>query len=110
MSYTALTFDAAGIDADRWSDALIDAGALSVDVSDPAAGTPHEQAVYAEPNVDAATWPQLFLKYVIAHPAVTVAIPGTTKLAHLEDNQLAGRGRLPDAALRKKIEDYWASA
>ncbi|MEJ1963635.1 MAG: aldo/keto reductase [Gammaproteobacteria bacterium] len=64
---------------------------------------------WATTELDATTWPQLFLKYVIAHPAVTVAIPGTTRLAHLEDNQLAARGRLPDAAFRKKIEDYWAS-
>ena len=42
-----------------------------------------------------------------SHPAVTAVIPGTTKLAHLEDNQRAGRGRLPDAALRKRIEEYW---
>jgi aryl-alcohol dehydrogenase-like predicted oxidoreductase len=60
-------------------------------------------------EIDAATWPQLLLKYAIAHPAVTAVIPGTTRLAHLEDNQLAGRGRLPDAAFRKKIEQYWAT-
>ncbi len=60
-------------------------------------------------EVDAASWPQLLLKYTIAHPAVTTVIPGTTKLAHLEDNQLAGRGRLPDAAFRRKIEQYWAT-
>lgn len=60
-------------------------------------------------DIDAASWPQLLLKYTIAHPAVTAVIPGTTKLAHLEDNQLAGRGRLPDAAFRKKVEQYWAT-
>lgn len=60
-------------------------------------------------EIDATSWPQLLLKYTIAHPAVTAVIPGTTKLAHLEDNQLAGRGRLPDAAFRKKIEQYWAT-
>jgi aryl-alcohol dehydrogenase-like predicted oxidoreductase len=60
-------------------------------------------------EVDAQSWAQLLLKYTIAHPAVTAVIPGTTKLEHLQDNQLAGRGRLPDAALRKKIEDFWAS-
>ena len=60
-------------------------------------------------EIDAASWPQLLLKYTIAHPAVTAVIPGTTKLAHLQDNQLAGRGRLPDAAFRKKIEEYWAT-
>lgn len=60
-------------------------------------------------DIDASSWAQLLLKYTIAHPAVTAVIPGTTKLAHLEDNELAGRGRLPDAAFRKKIEAYWAT-
>jgi aryl-alcohol dehydrogenase-like predicted oxidoreductase len=60
-------------------------------------------------DIDATSWAQLLLKYTIAHPAVTAVIPGTTKLAHLEDNQLAGRGRLPDAAFRKKIEAYWVT-
>ncbi|MBL8272050.1 aldo/keto reductase [Steroidobacter sp.] len=60
-------------------------------------------------DYDVTSWAQLFLKYNIAHPAVTAVIPGTTKIAHLKDNQLAGRGRLPDAAGRKKIEELWAS-
>lgn len=60
-------------------------------------------------DYDATSWAQLFLKYNISHPAVTAVIPGTTKIAHLKDNQLAGRGRLPDAAGRKKIEELWAT-
>jgi aryl-alcohol dehydrogenase-like predicted oxidoreductase len=60
-------------------------------------------------DLDVTSWAQLFLKYVVSHPAVTVAIPGYTKVSHLEDNQAAGRGRLPDAATRRKIEEYWAS-
>ena len=58
-------------------------------------------------QVDAASFPQLFLKYVVSHPAVTVAIPGTTKIEHLEDNFGAARGRLPDAAMRTRIEKYF---
>jgi aryl-alcohol dehydrogenase-like predicted oxidoreductase len=58
-------------------------------------------------EIDATSWAQLLLKYIIAHPAVTAVIPGTTKLSHLQDNQRAGRGRLPDAAMRKKLEEYW---
>jgi aryl-alcohol dehydrogenase-like predicted oxidoreductase len=58
---------------------------------------------------DASSWAQLFLKYNISHPSVTAVIPGTTKLAHLQDNQLAGRGRLPDAKGRKRIEELWAT-
>ncbi|GFE81729.1 oxidoreductase [Steroidobacter agaridevorans] len=60
-------------------------------------------------DYDVTSWAQLFLKYNISHPAVTAVIPGTTKITHLKDNQLAGRGRLPDAAGRKKIEELWAS-
>jgi aryl-alcohol dehydrogenase-like predicted oxidoreductase len=60
-------------------------------------------------DIDATSWAQVLLKYTIGHPAVTAVIPGTTKLSHLEDNELAGRGRLPDTAFRKKIEAYWAT-
>lgn len=60
-------------------------------------------------EIDATSWAQVLLKYNVSHPAVTAVIPGTTKLAHLEDNQRAGRGRLPDAALRKKIEEFWGT-
>jgi aryl-alcohol dehydrogenase-like predicted oxidoreductase len=58
-------------------------------------------------EIDAKTWSQVFLKYVVSHPAVTVAIPGMTKLAHLEDNLDALRGRIPDAAQRARLEKYW---
>jgi aryl-alcohol dehydrogenase-like predicted oxidoreductase len=60
-------------------------------------------------EVGVTSWAQLMLKYAISHPAVTAVIPGTTKLSHLEDNQRAGRGRLFDAATRKKIEEFWAT-
>lgn len=56
------------------------------------------------------SWAQFFLKYVVSHPAVTCAIPGTTKVEHLVDNQGAGRGELPDAALRRRMETYWDMA
>ncbi|AKC85851.1 aldo/keto reductase [Pseudoxanthomonas suwonensis] len=60
-------------------------------------------------DFDAHSWGQLFLKYSLSHPAVTAVIPGTTKVANLEDNLGAGRGRLPDAATRKRIEELWDS-
>jgi aryl-alcohol dehydrogenase-like predicted oxidoreductase len=62
---------------------------------------------WATQEFDATTWAQFFLKYIISHPAVTAAIPGTTSMAFLEDNQQGGRGRLPNAAQRKKMEEYW---
>jgi aryl-alcohol dehydrogenase-like predicted oxidoreductase len=58
-------------------------------------------------DIDATSWAQVFLKYVVSHPAVTAAIPGTTRLRNVRDNQAAGRGRLPDADLRREIERYW---
>jgi aryl-alcohol dehydrogenase-like predicted oxidoreductase len=56
---------------------------------------------------DATSWSQFLLKYVVSHPAVTVAIPGMTKISHLEDNLQAVRGRMPDAAMRRRMEKYW---
>ena len=58
---------------------------------------------------DAATWAQFFLKYIVSHPAVTATIPGTTQRRNVEDNQGAGRGRLPDAAMRVQMAKYWDS-
>ena len=54
-------------------------------------------------EIDCASWAQFFLKWIISHPAVTCAIPGTSRVAHLEDNLKAGAGRLPDAAMRKRM-------
>lgn len=58
-------------------------------------------------DFDCKSWAQFFLKYVIGHPAVTCAIPGTRKPSHVIDNLGAARGRLPDAALRKKMEQFF---
>jgi aryl-alcohol dehydrogenase-like predicted oxidoreductase len=55
----------------------------------------------------AKTWAQFMLKYNLSHPAITAVIPGTTTVEYLRDNQAAGRGRLPDAALRRRMEQYW---
>jgi aryl-alcohol dehydrogenase-like predicted oxidoreductase len=55
----------------------------------------------------ATTWGQFFLKYVVSHPAVTCVIPGTTDVDHMDDNQAAGRGNLPDEATRRRMEQFW---
>ena len=54
---------------------------------------------------DAETWAQFFLKYVVSHPAVTVARTGTTKAAHMLDNIGGGIGRLPNEAMRKRMAE-----
>jgi aryl-alcohol dehydrogenase-like predicted oxidoreductase len=56
---------------------------------------------------DCTSWAQLLLKYALSHPAATVAIPGMTKAHHVEDNLMAGHGRLPDAAERNQIEAFF---
>jgi aryl-alcohol dehydrogenase-like predicted oxidoreductase len=54
-------------------------------------------------DIDAATWPQFFLKYVISHPAVTAVTPATSNPAHMIDNIAGGIGRVPDEAMRKRM-------
>ena len=49
------------------------------------------------------SWAQLFLKWILAHPAVTCVIPATSRVAHLVDNMKAGVGALPDAAARDRM-------
>jgi diketogulonate reductase-like aldo/keto reductase len=58
---------------------------------------------------DCTSWARLFLKYVIAEPAVTVVIPATNKPDHMADNLKAGFGRLPDARQREQIRRLWDS-
>jgi diketogulonate reductase-like aldo/keto reductase len=54
-------------------------------------------------EVDAASWGQLILKFIAAHPAVTCIIPATASVTHLADDLAGGIGRLPDAPLRERI-------
>ena len=60
-------------------------------------------------ELDATSWGQFFLKYLLAHPAVTCVIPGTDKPEYMVDNLGAARGRLPDAALRRRMVEFWNS-
>jgi diketogulonate reductase-like aldo/keto reductase len=53
------------------------------------------------------SWPQVLLKYVIAHPAVTCAIPGTSRPQHMRENCESGTGMLPDEAMRKRMAAWW---
>jgi diketogulonate reductase-like aldo/keto reductase len=54
----------------------------------------------------AASWPQFLLKFIVSHPAVTCAIPATTRVDHVRENMAAGRGLLPDESLRRHMADY----
>lgn len=56
-------------------------------------------------EIDCRSWAQFFLKWIVANPAITCAIPATDKARHLEDNVQGGVGRLPDAKLRHQMVD-----
>jgi diketogulonate reductase-like aldo/keto reductase len=58
---------------------------------------------------DCRSWAQFFLKWIVAHPAVTCAIPATSDPRHLEDNLQAGVGRLPDAKARQRMVEFVGS-
>ncbi|HET9340462.1 MAG TPA: 50S ribosomal protein L11 methyltransferase [Casimicrobiaceae bacterium] len=75
MPFCAVRFDTDAACADRWSDALLEAGALSVDVSDPAAGTPGEAPVYGEPGgPEAPYWAVSRLEALFATPVDAAAL------------------------------------
>ena len=57
-------------------------------------------------EIDCTSWAQFFLKYLLSHPAVTCAIPGTSRVDHLKDNLQAGMGRQPSAAMRRRMVEY----
>jgi diketogulonate reductase-like aldo/keto reductase len=54
-------------------------------------------------DIGATSWAQLILKFIISHPAVTCVIPATTRVDHVQENVMAARDPLPDAALRARI-------
>lgn len=58
-------------------------------------------------EIDCANWAQVFLKFVVSHPAVTCAIPATSNPAHMLENMGANFGRLPDAALRRRMAQHF---
>jgi diketogulonate reductase-like aldo/keto reductase len=54
-------------------------------------------------EIDCKSWAQFFLKWIVAHPAVTCVIPATSKPHHMEDNIQAGLGRMPDEKMRRRM-------
>lgn len=57
-------------------------------------------------EIGAASWAQFILKFILSNPAVTVAIPATTRADHMRENLAAGTGNLPDAATRERMAAY----
>lgn len=63
---------------------------------------------WAGAELDAGSWAQLMLKYILANPAVTAVIPATSKARYMADNLQAGHGRLPDEGQRRRIVELFA--
>jgi diketogulonate reductase-like aldo/keto reductase len=57
-------------------------------------------------EIDATSWPQFLLKFVVSHPSVTCAIPATSNVDHMVENMNVGRGPMPDAAMRSRMVRY----
>jgi aryl-alcohol dehydrogenase-like predicted oxidoreductase len=57
-------------------------------------------------EIDCQSWAQFFLKYIVSHPAITCAVPGMAQAKYVVDNLGAARGRLPDGATRRKMEQF----
>lgn len=53
-----------------------------------------------------SSWAQLMLKFILSHPAVTVAIPATTRVDHVRENLSAAAGPMPDTAMRQRIATH----
>ncbi|MGB5251298.1 MAG: aldo/keto reductase, partial [Sedimenticolaceae bacterium] len=58
------------------------------------------------PEIGCDTWAQFLLKFIVSHPAVTCAIPATSRVDHMQENMAVLRGTLPDAATRQRMIDY----
>ena len=57
-------------------------------------------------EIDVTTWAQFMLKYLVSHPAVTCAVPGMAQARYVDDNLKAAQGRMPDAAMRRRMEQF----
>jgi len=114
IDFVQLNYSVAEREAERRLLPLAAEKRLAVLINRPFAGGPLFRKVLGKPlpgwakEIGCATWAQFFLKFVISHPAVTCAIPATSKVAHLTDNMQAGAGKIPDAGTREAMAKYIA--
>ncbi len=60
-------------------------------------------------EIECSNWAEYFLKFILSHPAVTVAIPATTRTDHMDENMGALKGSLPDTKMREKMRSHFQS-
>jgi aryl-alcohol dehydrogenase-like predicted oxidoreductase len=113
--FVQLNYSLAEPQAERRLLGVAEGEGVAVIVNRPAAGGAMFARVRGKPlpewarEIGCSSWVQYFLKFVLGHPAVTCAIPGTRNPAHVAENAAAAHGRLPDAALRKRMAAYFDS-
>lgn len=109
IDFVQLNYSLAERAADRRLLGLAAETGIAVIVNRPFAGAALFQRVAGKPlpgwaaEFGCASWAQFFLKWILAHPAVTCAIPGTRNVKHVDDNLAAATGAMPDAATRRKM-------
>jgi diketogulonate reductase-like aldo/keto reductase len=104
---------------DRWAEArllpLARERGIAVIANRPFAGGGLFDVVAAQPlpawaaDIDCGNWAQFFLKFIISEPAVTCAIPATSRVDHMLENMGGLRGRMPDAGERDRMTAYFAA-
>jgi diketogulonate reductase-like aldo/keto reductase len=109
LDFVQLNYSAVDRAAERRLLPLAAERGIAVIANYPLASGSAVRAVSARPlpgwaaEIDCTSWAQLLLKFVVSHPAVTCAIPGTGDPEHMADNARAGIGRMPDEAMRLRI-------
>ena len=109
VDFIQINYSVGERDAERRLLPLARERGIAVIANRPFAGGNLFQRVRSKPlptwarEIDCDSWAQLLLKFVVSHPAITCAIPATSRVAHLRDNMKAGYGRLPDTQMRARI-------
>jgi len=109
LDFVQLNYSAADRAAERRLLPLAAERGIAVIANYPLASGSALRAVSGRPlpgwaaEIDCTSWAQLLLKFVVSHPAIACAIPGTGDPEHMADNAGAGTGRMPDKEMRARI-------
>jgi len=109
LDFVQFTYNIADREAEARLLPLAAERGIAVIINRPFQGGRLFRAVHGRPlpawaaEIDCANWAQFFLKFIVSQPAVTVAIPATSQVAHMEENMGALHGALPDGATRRRM-------
>jgi len=113
VDFIQLTYNIMNREADRQLLPLAMEHGKAVVINRPFAGGSLFRRVAGKPlpewvsEIDCNSWAQFFLKYIVSHPAVTCAIPATSRVDHLQENMAVLTGRLPGPEMRREMADYF---